>query len=80
MVVTGGGRGIGAAVVRMARGRGARVAVLDVQAAPGDLEVDCYARCDVSRADDVRDALECFGATPVDLLAIGPFVLRRDVA
>ncbi len=28
--------------------------------------------------DDVRDALECFGSTPVDLLAIGPFVLRRD--
>ena len=28
--------------------------------------------------DDIRDALECFGATPVDLLAIGPFVLRRD--
>jgi carbamoyltransferase len=27
--------------------------------------------------DDIRDALECFGATPVDLLAIGPFVLRR---
>jgi carbamoyltransferase len=27
--------------------------------------------------DDVRDALECFGSTPVDLLAIGPFVLRR---
>jgi carbamoyltransferase len=27
--------------------------------------------------DDVKDALECFGSTPVDLLAIGPFVLRR---
>ncbi len=27
--------------------------------------------------DDIRDALECFGATPVDLLAIGPFVVRR---
>ncbi len=27
--------------------------------------------------DDVRDALECFGSAPVDLLAIGPFVLRR---
>ncbi len=27
--------------------------------------------------DDVRDALECFGSTPIDLLAIGPFVLRR---
>jgi carbamoyltransferase len=27
--------------------------------------------------DDLRDALECFGSTPVDLLAIGPFVVRR---
>ncbi len=30
--------------------------------------------------DDPRDALECFGSAPVDLLAIGPFVLRRPVA
>jgi carbamoyltransferase len=28
--------------------------------------------------DDIKDALECFGSTPVDLLAIGPFVVRRD--
>jgi carbamoyltransferase len=27
--------------------------------------------------DDIRDALECFGSTPVDLLAIGPFAVRR---
>jgi carbamoyltransferase len=27
--------------------------------------------------DTVRDALECFGSTPVDVLAIGPFMLRR---
>jgi carbamoyltransferase len=27
--------------------------------------------------DSVRDALECFGSAPVDLLAIGSFVLRR---
>jgi carbamoyltransferase len=27
--------------------------------------------------DDIKDALECFGSTPVDLLAIGPFVVRR---
>jgi carbamoyltransferase len=27
--------------------------------------------------DDPRDALECFGSTPVDLLAIGPFLVRR---
>jgi carbamoyltransferase len=31
--------------------------------------------------DSPRDALECFGSTPVDLLAIGPFaVRRRDLA
>lgn len=28
--------------------------------------------------DSPRDALECFGSTPVDLLAIGPFAVRRD--
>jgi carbamoyltransferase len=28
--------------------------------------------------DHPRDALECFGSTPIDLLAIGPFVLRRE--
>jgi carbamoyltransferase len=28
--------------------------------------------------DDPRDALECFGSAPVDLLAVGPFVVRRD--
>ncbi len=27
--------------------------------------------------DDIRDALECFGATPIDLLAIGPYTVRR---
>jgi carbamoyltransferase len=30
--------------------------------------------------DSPADALECFGSTPVDLLAIGPFVLRRPAA
>ncbi|HEV2821384.1 MAG TPA: carbamoyltransferase C-terminal domain-containing protein, partial [Solirubrobacteraceae bacterium] len=30
--------------------------------------------------DDPRDALECFGSAPVDLLAIGPFVVRRGPA
>jgi carbamoyltransferase len=29
------------------------------------------------RVADPRDALECFGSAPVDLLAIGPFVVRR---
>ncbi|MBI5106496.1 MAG: carbamoyltransferase [Solirubrobacterales bacterium] len=28
--------------------------------------------------DDPRDALECFGSAPVDLLAIGPYVVRRE--
>jgi carbamoyltransferase len=27
--------------------------------------------------DTPRDALECFGSSPIDLLAIGPFVVRR---
>jgi carbamoyltransferase len=29
--------------------------------------------------DDPRDALECLGSAPVDLLAIGPFVVRKDI-
>jgi carbamoyltransferase len=29
--------------------------------------------------DDPRDALECLGSAPVDLLAIGPFVVRRPI-
>ena len=28
--------------------------------------------------DDPRDALECFGSSPVDLLALGPYVLHRS--
>jgi carbamoyltransferase len=28
--------------------------------------------------DDPRDVLECFGSTPIDLLAIGPFLVRRS--
>jgi carbamoyltransferase len=27
--------------------------------------------------DDPRDALECFGSAPIDLLAIGPYAVRR---
>jgi carbamoyltransferase len=30
--------------------------------------------------DSPRDALECFGSTPVDALAIGPFLVRRWAA
>jgi carbamoyltransferase len=29
--------------------------------------------------DDPQDALECFGSAPVDVLALGPFLLRRPV-
>lgn len=27
--------------------------------------------------DDPRDALECFGSAPIDVLVLGPFLLRR---
>jgi carbamoyltransferase len=27
--------------------------------------------------DDPRDALECFGSAPVDVLVLGPFLVRR---
>jgi carbamoyltransferase len=29
--------------------------------------------------DDPRDALECFGSAPVDALALGPFLIKRQV-
>ncbi|MEV4259354.1 carbamoyltransferase C-terminal domain-containing protein, partial [Spirillospora sp. NPDC049652] len=28
--------------------------------------------------DDPRDALECFGSAPVDLLVLGPYTVRRE--
>jgi carbamoyltransferase len=28
--------------------------------------------------DDPRDALECFGSAPIDVLVLGPFLLRRS--
>jgi carbamoyltransferase len=28
--------------------------------------------------DDPRDALECFGSAPVDVLVLGPFLVRRN--
>jgi carbamoyltransferase len=30
--------------------------------------------------DDPRDALECFGSAPVDVLVLGPFLVRRPGA
>lgn len=52
-VVTGGARGIGAAVVRQLRDFGARVAVLDLEQTEG---ADHSVRCDVSHGSEVRDA------------------------
>ncbi|WP_424236267.1 SDR family NAD(P)-dependent oxidoreductase [Actinophytocola sp.] len=51
-VVTGGASGIGAATARVLTGRGAMVAVLDVN--PGDDGI----RCDVSDDDQVRAAID----------------------
>jgi carbamoyltransferase len=28
--------------------------------------------------DDPRDALECFGSAPIDAMALGPFLVRRN--
>jgi NAD(P)-dependent dehydrogenase (short-subunit alcohol dehydrogenase family) len=52
-VVTGGGAGIGAAITKELRSRGARVAVLDVEDAPGE---DRF-RCDVTGRAQVDDAV-----------------------
>lgn len=53
VVVTGGAKGIGAAVVRLAQEQGACVAVLDLVAAP---DADCFIECDVASAHSVRAA------------------------
>lgn len=54
MVVTGGSKGIGAAIAARARRSGYRVAVLDLVRPEND-DVH-WLRCDVSRQEDVRDA------------------------
>lgn len=53
VVVTGGAQGIGAAVVRLARQEGARVAVLDLAPA---MDADHYVESDVASARSVRSA------------------------
>lgn len=53
VVVTGGARGIGAAVARLAQQQGAHVAVLDLVPAP---EADCHIECDVASGRSVRAA------------------------
>jgi NAD(P)-dependent dehydrogenase (short-subunit alcohol dehydrogenase family) len=60
-VVTGGGRGIGAATAQVLAEAGARVAVLDVdldgaQAVAADLEAALAVRCDVAEEPSVRKA------------------------
>ncbi|NKQ52296.1 SDR family oxidoreductase [Amycolatopsis sp. K13G38] len=54
-VVTGGSSGIGEAIVRHARQRGARVAALDLEPTSG---ADLFVACDVSVEDEVRAAFE----------------------
>jgi NAD(P)-dependent dehydrogenase (short-subunit alcohol dehydrogenase family) len=60
-IVTGGGSGLGAATARELRRRGARVAVLDINAeaaAAVAQEIDGLAvTCDITRADSVEAAL-----------------------
>jgi NAD(P)-dependent dehydrogenase (short-subunit alcohol dehydrogenase family) len=55
MVVTGGSRGIGAAIAARAARAGTRVAVLDLVAPHQDGAY--WVRCDVGRGAEVRDAL-----------------------
>lgn len=67
MVVTGGARGIGEAVVRLAREMGARTAALDL--APAAF-ADCSVECDVTSAAAVAAAFDEVRRTigPVDAL------------
>lgn len=61
VLVTGGARGIGAAIVRSLHAEGARVAILDRSPQPADLPSDFYAMVDLT------DPLAC--AQAVDHLA-----------
>ena len=54
----------------------ARWCLEHVGAEPGDLDAVAYT-AGRPIVDDVRDALECFGSSPIDALAIGPYLVRR---
>lgn len=67
-IVTGGASGIGAAVARELLGRGARVAVLDLDpsgAPDGSLPVPCDVGDDASVAGAVTAAVDAFGGVDV---------------
>jgi NAD(P)-dependent dehydrogenase (short-subunit alcohol dehydrogenase family) len=72
-LVAGGSSGIGAAVVQQLQHAGSRVAVLDLQADPGD--GDLALACDVAEEDQVVDAVahahRALGGLDVAVLAAG---------
>lgn len=75
MVVTGGSRGIGAAIAARAREDGHDVAVLDLVAP--EAEGAYWRRCDVSRREEVRDA---FAGVETDLGPVSDLVNNAGVA
>ncbi len=81
-VVTGGSHGIGAAITLLLRSAGAQVLVLDLEAGPGDVEVDLADRSGVEAV--IPEVLHRLGGVDVLVNCAGMFlagpVLGLDLA
>lgn len=75
-VLTGGSNGIGLAMAALLTSNGATVVSLDQAAPAKKIDGVTHVHCDVSKLDDVREALARVGGT-IDLLILNAGVIRR---